>query len=271
MTIKQQGGVFGRNPTFNDVTVEGTTSLDGPVVINESGADVDFRVESDTKTSALFVDGTTGNVGVGTNSALYNLVISNGGAEGLEIGPGYAGNRTLFQNYNRATGQYVAAWEYASEYVWNIGGTEKMRLNTSGNLAMAAGNGIDFSATSGTGTSELFDDYEEGTWTPSVSAGAITGTGITYTGTYTKIGRNVTLFFNAHSATADIAVASYVIFSGLPFTVTGNIGSGTIVTEDVDATSRQGFVGLGASALFVGACGGGTTSDLYCSITYYTS
>ena len=25
MTIKQLGGVFGRNPTFNDVTIEGIT------------------------------------------------------------------------------------------------------------------------------------------------------------------------------------------------------------------------------------------------------
>jgi hypothetical protein len=29
MTIKQQGGIFGRNPTFNDVDVEGTLTVDG--------------------------------------------------------------------------------------------------------------------------------------------------------------------------------------------------------------------------------------------------
>ena len=40
--------------------------------------------------------------------------------------------------------------------------------NTSGanNIVMNSGYGIDFSATAGTGTSELFNDYEEGTWTP---------------------------------------------------------------------------------------------------------
>ena len=37
----------------------------GELVINEAGADVDFRVESDTSTHALFVDGATGNVGIG--------------------------------------------------------------------------------------------------------------------------------------------------------------------------------------------------------------
>ena len=30
------------------------------------------------------------------------------------------------------------------------------------NLAFSSGNGIDFSATAGTGTSELFSDYEQG-------------------------------------------------------------------------------------------------------------
>jgi hypothetical protein len=35
-----------------------------------------------------------------------------------------------------------------------------------GNLIVPSGKGIDFSATSGSGTSELLDDYEEGTWTP---------------------------------------------------------------------------------------------------------
>jgi len=46
--------------------------------------------------------------------------------------------------------------------------------NTSGpsNIAMDSGYGIDFSATPGTGTSELLDDYEEGIWTPSVGGDA---------------------------------------------------------------------------------------------------
>jgi len=249
MTIKQQGGVFGRNPTFNNVTAEGTTSLDGPVVINESGADVDFRVESDTQQNALFVDGTNGHVGVGIANPPYNLVVSNGGAEGLEIGPGYLGGRTLFQNYNRSTSAYVAAWEYASEYVWNIGGTEKMRLNTSGNLAFASGNGIDFSATAGTGTSELFDDYEEGTWTPVVSSTSGTITSYTVNSAkYTKIGRLINLSFQI-AMTDNGTGAGALFIQGFPFTnsaatcgvtynqSTGLIGSVFIVTSGTDGYS----------------------------------
>lgn len=41
-----------------------STILDAETTINESGADVDFRVESDTKTHALFVQGSDGFVGI---------------------------------------------------------------------------------------------------------------------------------------------------------------------------------------------------------------
>tara|TARA_R110000823_G_scaffold305769_1_gene427949 strand:+ start:1476 stop:1994 length:519 start_codon:yes stop_codon:yes gene_type:complete len=34
MSIKQNGGVFGRNPTFNDVTIDGTLTFDGALDIN---------------------------------------------------------------------------------------------------------------------------------------------------------------------------------------------------------------------------------------------
>jgi len=38
------------------------------VVFNETGADTDFRVESDTNTHALFVDGANGGIGIGTST-----------------------------------------------------------------------------------------------------------------------------------------------------------------------------------------------------------
>lgn len=70
-----------------------------------------------------------------------------------------------------------------------ISATE-LTLST-GNLIVSSGKGIDFSATPGTGTSELLDDYEEGTWTPTlVSTGATFGYNIQQ-GKYTKIGRQV--------------------------------------------------------------------------------
>jgi len=50
---------------------------DAAVVFNESSADVDFRVESDNLTHALFVQGSDGNIGVGDSSPSYPLEIAN--------------------------------------------------------------------------------------------------------------------------------------------------------------------------------------------------
>jgi hypothetical protein len=48
------------------------------VVVNESSNDIDFRVESDTNTHALFVNGSDGNVGIGTNNPTEKLHIKGG-------------------------------------------------------------------------------------------------------------------------------------------------------------------------------------------------
>jgi hypothetical protein len=92
-------------------------------------------------------------------------------------------------------------------------------LSVTGNVVIAtSGKGIDFSATAGTGTSELLADYEEGTWTPTISGSTVAGTG-TYTiqvGRYTKVGNLVTvtavMAWTAHTGTGSI------FLTNLPFT-----------------------------------------------------
>lgn len=86
-----------------------------------------------------------------------------------------------------------------------------------GNLVIGtAGNGIDFSATSGTGTSELLDDYEEGTFSPTITSG-ITGVGYaTQNGSYTKIGRLVTFSLRLE-LNAGTAAAAILRIGNLPF------------------------------------------------------
>ena len=66
---------------------------------------------------------------------------------------------------------------------------------STGNLVIGtSGKGIDFSATPNTGTSELFADYEEGTWTPTLASSSGTITSIASTsGVYTKCGNLVTV------------------------------------------------------------------------------
>lgn len=94
---------------------------------------------------------------------------------------------------------------------------------TTGNVIVANGQGIDFSATSHPAgmTSELLNDYEEGTWTPTDASGA----GLTFAtaaGWYTKVGRLVVATFRViYPATAN---ASASTIGGLPFT-SGSGGS----------------------------------------------
>lgn len=81
------------------------------------------------------------------------------------------------------------------------GGTEAVTVESNGNLTIedgnlvvASGHGIDFSADANASgmTSELLDDYEEGTYTPSFSNGSWTYTG--RNGSYIKTGNKVTVW-----------------------------------------------------------------------------
>jgi len=60
------------------ITSTGTTTLDGAVVINESSADVDFRVESNGNANMLFVDGGNNRVGIGMNDPTASLDVDLG-------------------------------------------------------------------------------------------------------------------------------------------------------------------------------------------------
>lgn len=91
---------------------------------------------------------------------------------------------------------------------------------STGNLVVGtSGKGIDFSATPGTGTSELLADYEEGTFTCTMTAttsGTITINSGYRTGKYTKIGRQVNVcgFLVIDSVSSPVGAA---IINGLPF------------------------------------------------------
>jgi hypothetical protein len=136
-------------------------------------------------------------------------------------------------------------------------------------------NGIKFPATQvPSADANTLDDYEEGTWTPAFSVGGISGTSIAYTGTYTKIGRVVTVNFQATSTTesSNVFISSYAGFSGLPFSRTGLTGNGSVTTEDIDIFERNGFCQSGITTLFLSKAGAASgTNTIYASVTYFTS
>jgi len=103
---------------------------------------------------------------------------------------------------------------------------------TDGDLVIGtSGHGIDFSATadgSGTMSSELFDDYEEGSWTPVLKDAASGGN--TYSGggdwttyaSYTKIGRMVHVKHVAWGlSTTGMTAGNQICVHGFPYAASG--------------------------------------------------
>jgi len=132
MTIKQQGGIFGRNPTFNNLVVDGTLTVN--------------QISEKIAAAGITIDGVT---------------------------------------------------------------------LKDGNVVLSSGKGIDFSANPGAGTSELFDDYEEGLWTPTVTPGSGSGT-YTVAGNYRKISNTVVVSCSVFVSTTGTASGAMII-GGLPF------------------------------------------------------
>ena len=93
-------------------------------------------------------------------------------------------------------------------------------IKLTGNVVIANGQGIDFSATAGTGTSELLADYEEGTWTPADASGAGLTLSLAGTANYIKVGKIVTV--QALINYPSTASASGAVISGLPFAANGS-------------------------------------------------
>ena len=132
-----------------------------------------------------------------------------------------------------------------------------------GNLIIGgAGHGIDFSAqtpsSTGSTSSEIFDHYEEGTWSPVLKDGSV-GAVITLNqayGFYTKIGRQVYVNgqVNRNDATS---YTSTLLFTALPFTSasgTGNLHmNGGFWVDTANATDpiAMAYVGAGTTIAYL--------------------
>ena len=221
------------------------------IIFNNDSIDLDFRVESDGNANMLFVDGGNDRVAIGTSSPSTKLHVlgdsSDGGIyvkQGAQIaytpsdqanfqqGITFA-NASSGHAYSIGYGQggslKFSYYDNASTYteLANIGGTDK-DLTIGGNLILADGKGISFAATansSGSMSSEVLDDYEEGTATLTLSATTTAPTineGNTFTINYTKIGNLVR--FVGYTSVRNITNAGtgIVKVTGLPFAQAGS-------------------------------------------------
>jgi hypothetical protein len=107
-----------------------------------------------------------------------------------------------------------------NEIEFVTGGSVAATFNSSGNLVFPDTQGIDFSASEGSGSSSsILDDYEEGTFTPvfrgATTAGTYTGT---FNGYYTRIGNRVFIEIQLSNITASSAGSGSAQVGGLPYT-----------------------------------------------------
>jgi hypothetical protein len=132
------------------------------------------------------------------------------------------------------------------------GGVEAMRLNASGNLqtigTISVGNatpstsgaGITFPATqSASSDANTLDDYEEGTFTPTVTSTTGTITTASAAGFYTKIGRSVNITCAVTITTGGTGGGTLKV-AGAPFTNANTFQVSNLIKE-VDIFGNAGY------------------------------
>jgi len=103
--------------------------------------------------------------------------------------------------------------------IFAIANYEKFRIDVNGNFVpKGTGNGINFTAnTPAAGmTSQLLNWYEEGTWTPNKGQCTVVGT-FSSSGTYTRVGRVVTLRLNLSGSTSITCATGAQVTTNLPY------------------------------------------------------
>ena len=171
--------------------------LESETVFNQESLDLDFRVESDNSANALFVQGSDGKVGINIAAPARRLLEIQDASPGIVLHDSDVTNLT-----HEIVGGGNAGLEISADYQnvgtgyirFDVGGSERARI--------LEGGGITFNAD--TAAANALDDYEEGTYTPTMF-GVTTAGSVAYSsqaGWYTKVGRIVVAYFDINVSSA---------------------------------------------------------------------
>jgi hypothetical protein len=154
------------NLTLNNVTIaSGTTNVSvnsivngtSNVVIASSGGAVNISTNG---TQAITVD-TSQNVGIGTTSPTSNLTVN--GSVAAEVDYNVANTKTVL-SYVDAT-QYITGTVTSIPYIFRTANTEKMRIDSSGNLIVGdttTGSRLKVKSTGTTNSTVSFQVFDSG-------------------------------------------------------------------------------------------------------------
>ena len=186
-----------------------------------------FRQDGGYDQSCVGIGGTTNDSGIHNCLTLRNSTSSAGGI--------------LLMTNNQTAGSGVSNHLHAVTRL-KVTSTGNVEINT-GNIHIGTaekgvyfGNQVTTSASGANMSSQLFDHYEEGSWTPVLSFGGGT-TGITYSardGSYTRIGRQVTLNFMIEMTSKGSSTGTATI-TGLPFPVDDLVSNTVIEASGISA------------------------------------
>ena len=226
-TVGTTLGVTGVSTLASAVVTGDLTARTTGLTVNSSGVGVG------TSSQSSFLGNSPKRLVIGDGTQTPALTLYGGSAvvSGIYFADGTVGNEAYrgFIEYDHAT----------DAFNFGTGGTSAITVNSSRNLAFLDGKGIDFSATasgSGTMTSELLADYEEGTWTGTLKGSVSDPTiAVTATGAYTKVGRLVTVTIG-YSNVLTTGASGNVTITGLPFSGAAS-SAGSVITFDMFTTS----------------------------------
>ena len=202
-------------------------SNENTIVLDGNGA-VELYHDNSKKFETTSVGFTAGTLS--TSSAGAYMTISDSSSYGLIIDQSASKNITIRTdgpsiNLNQKTNgeYYIRCLKDAAVELYH-NGTKQCETSANG-LAFPSGKGIDFSATSdATGkTSELLDDYEEGTWDPTFgrdNGGYSSLNTSVDTLRYTKVGELVTISGRVCVGTSNSGANGHIKIT-LPFTAKG--------------------------------------------------
>ena len=193
-----------------------------------------------------------GKVGIGTDAPTAKLdVVDDSSDNYIHLKSG-AGEEAQMTFYDLTTAKWSIGKKPDNTFTIHnqTAAAQDIGISAAGDLTVFRGNliigtsgkGIDFSATDGTGTSELLDDYEEGTYTSTISDkdGGSAPVPTTESLFYTKIGRQVSVF---GTLTITVAPANGIQIT-LPFSAQNDNASYTacsIPTDDVDIQGEMAY------------------------------
>jgi len=229
-----------------------SSDLDGAVTINESSADVDFRVESNGNANMLFVDGGNDRVGIGTSSPAFMIQVDNPVALSGSGNDYYLAVGNTSSNSRRAVAlgvdgvfgnAVIAGYNTFSPGLGDLiidGLQIKNRTNGTDRIKIASNGDISFYEDTGTTPKMFWDSSAEslGIGTSSPASALHIDAADSATGGFrmkNTAGESVELYYASSSADADFIInrtGSGAADIGLKHTgdvyfTSGNVGIGT--------------------------------------------